>query len=124
LGTGAGDKLPAADGAAPSSAAAGTAAAVGSKPGEATDSSALVPAVAAGVLGAGAPRKLFVREYNVGQLVREYPLTAEEIKMIFGFLWPKANKVCGLLAMAGGVGCGGDGVRALLWSCSCCGLSV
>eukprot|EP00878_Enallax_costatus_P012911 GHUV01013483.1.p1 GENE.GHUV01013483.1~~GHUV01013483.1.p1 ORF type:complete len:608 (+),score=218.88 GHUV01013483.1:178-2001(+) len=36
-----------------------------------------------------APRKLFVREYNMGQLLREYPLTAEEIKMIFGFLWPK-----------------------------------
>jgi hypothetical protein len=41
---------------------------------------------------AAAPRKLFVREYEMGQLLREYPLTAEEIKMIFGFLWPK-NKV-------------------------------
>lgn len=40
-----------------------------------------------------APRKLFVREYDLGRLLREYPLTAEEIKMIFGFLWPK-NKVC------------------------------
>lgn len=41
---------------------------------------------------AAAPRKLFVREYDMGQLLREYPLTAEEIKTIFGFLWPK-NKV-------------------------------
>lgn len=40
-----------------------------------------------------APRMLFVREYDMGQLLREYPLTKEEIKMIFGFLWPK-NKVC------------------------------
>jgi hypothetical protein len=58
----------------------------------------------------------------VGQLVREYPLTAEEIKMIFGFLWPKANKVCGSSVMAGGVACGEDGLCALLCSCSgsCC----
>lgn len=45
-----------------------------------------------GAAAAAAPRKLFVREYDMGQLLREYPLTAEEIKMIFGFLWPK-NKV-------------------------------
>jgi hypothetical protein len=80
----------------------GTAAAaadVSPGPQETTDSSLVVSgaaAVAPGSLAAGptAPRKLFVREYNMGQLVREYPLTAEEIKMIFGFLWPKANKVC------------------------------
>jgi hypothetical protein len=39
----------------------------------------------------------------MGQLVREYPLTAEEIKMIFGFLWPKANKVRGDTVIALGV---------------------
>jgi hypothetical protein len=58
------------------------------------------------VLGTGAPRKLFVREYNMGQLVREYPLTAEEIKMIFGFLWPKANKVRPAGVCFGGFGLG------------------
>jgi hypothetical protein len=53
------------------------------------DGAAAGPGAAA---AAAAPRKLFVREYDMGQLLREYPLTAEEIKMIFGFLWPK-NKV-------------------------------
>ncbi|KAF6257898.1 hypothetical protein COO60DRAFT_1175694 [Scenedesmus sp. NREL 46B-D3] len=47
---------------------------------------------AAGPAVPAAPRKLYVREYDMGLLLREYPLTAEEIKMIFGFLWPK-NKV-------------------------------
>lgn len=89
---GADKALNAAD-AAGSSAAGAAAAPAGSQPGDTADSSALVPAVALSA-GAAAPRKLFVREYNMGQLVREYPLTAEEIKMIFGFLWPKANKVC------------------------------
>jgi hypothetical protein len=56
------------------------------------DAAAAGPAAAA----AAAPRKLFVREYDMGQLLREYPLTAEEIKMIFGFLWPK-NKVSSAL---------------------------
>ena len=93
----------AADGAGPSSSAPGSKAAAG----EGTDSTSVVPA--GGVLGPGAPRKLFVREYDMGQLVREYPLTAEEIKMIFGFLWPKANKVRVVCVGGGGVsGWGGN----------------
>jgi hypothetical protein len=55
---------------------------------------AVAEAVAVSAAAAdAAPRKLFVREYDFGVLLREYPLTAEEIKMIFGFLWPKQNKV-------------------------------
>jgi len=65
-----------------------------SSPTEATTAAAEgAVAPAAMALSSAAPRKLFVREYVMGQLVREYPLTAEEIKMIFGFLWPKQNKV-------------------------------
>lgn len=60
------------------------------KPG-AADVAAATPAATSGA--GAAPRKLFVREYDMGTLIREYPLTAEEIKMIFGFLWPKQNKV-------------------------------
>lgn len=68
-----------------------TAAAAGGKGTELAEG-AVAPA-AMTLSSTAAPRKLFVREYVMGQLVREYPLTAEEIKMIFGFLWPKQNKV-------------------------------
>lgn len=95
--------------AAAAAAAAGGKAAAGET---ATDSTSLVPA--GGLLGTGAPRKLFVREYNIGQLVREYPLTAEEIKMIFGFLWPKANKVRPVGGMMGLVILGMEGL-GLMW---------
>lgn len=77
----------AADADAPSSSPATT-----SGPGATVGGGEAAVAVPAGQM-ATAPRKLFVREYDMGQLLREYPLTAEEIKMIFGFLWPK-NKVC------------------------------
>ena len=44
--------------------------------------------------GSAAPRQLFVREYDMGRLARQDVYTAEEIKMIFGFLWAKKpNKV-------------------------------
>jgi hypothetical protein len=78
---------------------------------------------------AAAPRKLFVREYDMGQLLREYPLTAEEIKMIFGFLWPK-NKVrdCRYQMQQLDEECIGASCRCKTWtaskvsimSCSCC----
>jgi 1-phosphatidylinositol-4-phosphate 5-kinase len=55
-------------------------------------SEALAPLVAASSGGAlGAPR-LLIREYDKGSLLREDALSAEEIKMIFGFLWPKRQK--------------------------------
>jgi hypothetical protein len=59
---------------------------------------ALAPLVAAssggapgGGAAAAAPR-LLIREYDKGSLLREDALSAEEIKMIFGFLWPKRQK--------------------------------
>jgi hypothetical protein len=56
---------------------------------------AAVSAAAAGGGGhTGAPLRLFVREYDSGTLMRQDALSAEEIRMIFGFLWSKKpNKV-------------------------------
>lgn len=43
----------------------------------------------------GAPLSLLIREYDEGELLREDALSAEEIKLIFGCLWPKPKTTVG-----------------------------
>jgi hypothetical protein len=81
----------------PPAAAAAANVAAGAGPAKAPPAAgALGPAVSAAAAGGntGAPLRLFVREYDLGTLMRQDALSAEEIRMIFGFLWSKKpNKV-------------------------------